>query len=348
MKRMALALALALGYGYAWTAPPVRADDPRIARMGRTVAQADGGLRFAYPGVRLSFAFEGKTLALDAAASGDDSYLDVVIDGGAPRTVRLSKHIQTLELVNGSRAGVHRVDIMHRSESWHGVVTLSRVATDGDLLAVPALPERKMLVLGDSVTCAEAIDRVAGDKKNPSWWNPRQSYGMLAAQALNAQVHLVCHGGRGLVRSWNGRTDEANLPDFYDLAIANAGQPVRWDHADYDPDLIVSAIGTNDFSTGIPDREMYVQAYVKLVHALLRNHRHAQIVLTEGAILHGARKAALTGYIAETIKRVGNPRVHAATSAHHPGDATDAHPTKRQHAAMARELVPQLRSVTGW
>ncbi|HEX8611594.1 MAG TPA: bifunctional acetylxylan esterase/glucomannan deacetylase AxeC2 [Telluria sp.] len=352
MYRRTLAVALTLAYGiacsHALAEPPVRADDPRIARMGRTVAQADGSLRFAYPGVRLSLAFEGKALSVDAAASGGRSYIEVVVDGGAARIIRLSATPQAIGLVNARHAGVHRVDILHRSESWHGVVTLARFVTDGRLLATPALPQRKMLVLGDSVTCGEAIDRVDGGEKDASWWNPHVSYGMLAAQALGAQVHLVCHGGRGLVRSWNGRTDDDNLPDFYELSIASESQPVRWDHAGYDPDLIVSAIGTNDFSTGIPERAAYVKAYERLVRTLLRNHPHAQIVLTEGAILSGERKAALAGYIAETIELTGSARVHAAVSLHHPGDAADAHPTKAQHAAMARELVPQLRAVTGW
>ncbi|ATQ74885.1 xylan esterase [Massilia violaceinigra] len=348
MNRNALALALLLVHGGAWAEPVVRADDPRIARMGRTVARTDGSLRFAYPGVQLSLAFEGKALSVDAAASGERSVLEVVVDGGAARIIKLSAKSRTIKLVDERQAGIHRVDIMHRTESWHGVVTLARFVADGTLHTAPVLPQRKMLVLGDSVTCGEAIDRVDSETKKPSWWNPRASYGMLAAQTLGAQVHLVCHGGRGLLRSWNGRTDNDNLPDFYELAIANEEQRVRWDHAGYWPDVIVSAIGTNDFSTGIPERDSFVKAYQRLVRTLLRNHPHALIVLTEGAILNGERKAALNGYIAETIRRVGSARVHAATTMHHPGDATDAHPTRAQHAAMARELVPQLRDLTGW
>ena len=348
MNRTALALALLLVHAGARAEPVVRADDPRIARMGRTAALADGSLRFSYPGVQLSLSFEGKALSVDAVASGERSYIDVVVDGGAARIIKLSATARTIKLVDERQAGIHRVDIMHRTESWQGVVTLARFVTDGTLHTAPVLPQRKMLVLGDSVTCGEAIDRVDGETKKPSWWNPRASYGMLAAQALGAQVQLVCHGGRGLLRSWNGRTDDDNLPDFYELAIANDEQRVRWNHAAYWPDLIVVAIGTNDFSTGIPERDAYVNAYVSLVRTLLRNHPHALLVLTEGAILNGERKTALTSYIAETIRRVGNARVHAVASVYHPGDAIDAHPTKAQHAAMARELLPQLRDLTGW
>lgn len=205
-----------------------------------------------------------------------------------------------------------------------------------------------MLVLGDSVTCGEAIDRVAGEQKNTRWWNARESYGMLTAKALNAQVNLVCWGGRGLIRSWNGKTDEANLPDFYEYAVGDNNPEFKWDHQQFQPDLIVSAIGTNDFSPGIPDRETYVTAYVKLINKLLANHPQAHIAITEGAILNGEKKLALIDYIREAISRVNNTHVHQVTSNNYPGDAQDAHPTKEQHAAMAKDLTPQLKALMDW
>jgi lysophospholipase L1-like esterase len=352
MKHELLALAATLAASLAWGAASqavheIPANDSHIARMGRMTEEADGALRFAYPGVRLSFSFTGSTLSFDAWSSGTRSYLEAVVDGGAPQRIKVGVERATFTLLHAGKPGRHRVEIMHRSESWHGVVTLAGFATDGKFDAPPALPQRRLLVLGDSVTCAEGVDRHEG-KKDSTWTDPRHSYGMLAAEALRAQVHLVCYGGRGLVRSWNNRTDEHNLPDFYEMAIADAAQPARWDHRRYDPDLIVSAIGTNDFSPGVPERESYVTAYVNFVRTLLRNHPCAQVVLTEGSILNGENKEVMKSYIAETIRRVGDPRMHAVAASHYPGDALDAHPTGEQHARMAGELVPQLRQVMGW
>jgi hypothetical protein len=84
------------------------------------------------------------------------------------------------------------------------------------------------------------------------------------------------------------------------------------------------------------------------VRTLLRDHPHAQIALSEGAILNGEKKAALTDYIAATVARVGDTRVHAIPSIHHPGDAADMHPLTSQHAEMAQELAPQLQALMGW
>jgi lysophospholipase L1-like esterase len=342
-----LAMLLA-GSGHAFET--IRADDARISRMGRSVPGADGTLRFGYPGVTLEVTFTGSQLTVDAAG-GADSLLDVIVDGAEPTILRPGPGLHSIALVKDAQPGPHRVSLVHRTETWLGLVSIAGFSTDGRFGPAPPLPARKLLVLGDSVSCGANMERV-GDKSNPYWWNARISYGMLLGRALQAQVQLVCYGGRGLVRSWNGRTDEANLPDFYQLAIAAAvppsADPVKWQQTGYDPDLILVAIGTNDFTTGIPERDAYVAAYESFVRTLLRDHPHAQLVLTEGAILNGEKKDRLSAYLLETVQRAGSPRVHAIPSEYHPGDAADAHPTTAQHVQMADELAPRLRRLMGW
>ena len=328
-------------------AASMTAADPHVARMGRTGINADGAVRFGYPGVSFYLNFEGTRLSVEAEASGENSYLDVIVDGVA-RKVRLAYGRQTVSLVDGASAGKHAVEIVNRSETWHGTAALLRFDTDGKWNAAPILPQRKMLVLGDSVTCGEAIDRVAGAKKDPSWWNARSSYGMLMARELHAQVQLVCYGGRGLIRTWENKTDEMNLPDYYQLAVADLQKPVRWDQRDYRPDVILSTIGTNDFNLGIPDREQYVGTYVRFVRTLLKDHPQARIVLTEGGLVTGEKRLALIEYVAETVKRVGDKRVHAIASKPYSGDADDGHPTREQTVNIANDLLPQVRTIMNW
>jgi lysophospholipase L1-like esterase len=326
-------------------AESIQATDDRIAVMGRIAKANDGSVRFSFPGVSFFANFEGKQLSIEAFSSSENSYLDVIIDNGTPKTVKLSTTPQVINLLSNSDSKNHSVEIIHRSETWHGVVTLKQFSSDGKFNATPQLPKRKIMVLGDSVTCAEAIERVEGAKKNTSWWNPRLSYGMLTAKNLNAQVQLVCMGGRGLIHSWNGKTDEHNLPGFYQDAIPEL---VPWNQTQYHPDVIVSAIGTNDFATGIPDREIYVSTYVKFVTQLLIDHKQAQILLIEGSILNGDSKTALTEYLTEVAKRVNDKRIHTASSTHYPGSFGDAHPDKAQHAAMANDLTEQIQKVIKW
>ncbi len=80
----------------------------------------------------------------------------------------------------------------------------------------------------------------------------------------------------------------------------------------------------------------------------------AAIILTEGAIVSDdenpqrPQKATLRDDLAETVRRLGDPRVTVFPSTHYPGDACNAHPTRDQHAAMARDLEPAIRRAAGW
>jgi hypothetical protein len=202
--------------------------DSQVAHMGRFEKASDGSARIGYPGVSFFVAFEGKELNLEAQSSGNQSHLEVTVDKEAPKVIKLTSSPALINLVKSDSTKKHQVAIVHRGETWHGIVTLKNLSTDGKFLAAPVLPKRKILVLGDSVTCGEAIERIPDGKKDSSWWNPGLSYGMLTAKALNAQVQLVCMGGHGLIRSWDGKTNELNLPDYYELAIADQNNPVKW------------------------------------------------------------------------------------------------------------------------
>lgn len=346
--RAALFAAMLLALGPASAAEQaIRADDARVLRMGRTVAESDGTLRFGYAGVTIALAFEGTRLEMDAEG-GKDSLVDVLVDGAPARTLRLGPERRRVALVENAPPGRHAVALVLRTEAWLGVPALHGFSSDGAFVQAAPLPSRRMLVLGDSVTCGAIMERKGSDKNDPYLWNARLSYGMLVAQALQAQVQLVCHGGRGLVRSYHGRSDEPQLPAFYRMAIDEGARQPQWEQADYAPDLILVAIGTNDFTQGIPERGSYVAAYENFVRTLLREHARAQVVLTEGAILDGDKKAALTACIGETVARVGGARLHYLPSKHYAGDALDPHPTTAQHAAMAQDLAPPLRRLMGW
>lgn len=327
----------------------IPASDSSITIMGRTHTNSDKSIVMGYPGVSLFMQAEGKQLSIDIESSNGNSWIDVIVDDQPAKPIKISNQLQTVELFSFAESATHKVRITHRSENWHGKVKIAGFSLTGkQFLSAPELPKRKLLVLGDSVTCGEAIDRVADEQKNTRWWNARESYGLLTADALDAQVHLVCWGGRGLVRSWNGKTDETNLPEFYEYAVGDNNPDMKWDHKSYQPDAIVIAIGTNDFSPGIPDRDTYISTYVKLIQKLRRNHPQAEILLIEGSILNGESKKTLVDYIAETVKKLNDSKVHQGYSSHHPGDSSDAHPTKEQHSLMAKELTKQIKHLMVW
>lgn len=334
----------------------VPADDPRVQVTGRVDRARPGRVRIGYPGVALRIRFEGTSLAMRAEATTPDVYFDVSADGGVPRVLRLARGAADVVLADGLPPGTHTVELVHRNETWQGVASIAGFRADGRLLEPGPRPSRRLLFVGDSVTCGENVDRAAGGcRKDASNWSAAGSYGMRIARAVGAEAHLVCYGGRGLVRDWQGRADVLNAPRFFDLALPEDGGPA-WDHAAWTPDAVVVSLGTNDFSASagpFPGREAWVSACVAFVRQVRARHRSAGIVLTEGAIVGDEdpgrpARATLGAYLDEAVRRLADRRVVRAPSARHPGDACDAHPTAEQHEAMARELEPSVRAVAGW
>jgi len=341
--------------------------DPRIAIMGRIDRADSQRVRIGYPGVTLRLLVDGPSLAMRASCTTGNCRLGVTVDGGARQDLRLQKGEQRRSVFTAadSSRGPHTVEIVSLTEAWQGIVGIRTFETPhGRLLPAPPWPERRLLFIGDSVTCGEAIDRGAdcAIQHDPAGGADGDlSYGLLIARALSAQAQLVCYGGRGLVRDWRGRRDVPNAPQFWDLAVVDElprlHPGARWDHAGYRPDVVVVALGTNDFNLALPafpDREEFVGAYVAFVRAIRAGFPAAAVILTEGAIVSDdqdprrPQKTALREALAETGRRLGDPRVTVFPSAHYPGDACNAHPTREQHAAMARDLEPVIRRAAGW
>lgn len=348
--------------------------DPRIALMGRADRSDGARFRVGYPGVTWRLAFEGPALRMRASCTTGNCRLGVTVDGGAPRVLRLAQGDSEVAVADGLAPGAHTVEIVHRTEAWQGIAGVRGFLTPGGhLLAALPWPQRRLLFIGDSVTCGEAIDRggegvdrgegcaaiaAAGAAAGA---NGDLSYGMRLGRALSAQAQLVCYGGRGLLRDWRGRRDVPNAPQFFDLAVVDELPRLHpratWDHAAYVPDVVVVSLGTNDFNLALgafPAREEFVAAYVAFARAIRARYPRAAIILTEGAIVSDAddpqrpQKTALREALAETARRLGDPRLTVFPSQHYPGEPCNPHPTGEQHAAMARDLEPVIRRAAGW
>ncbi|WP_052480982.1 SGNH/GDSL hydrolase family protein [Gilvimarinus agarilyticus] len=326
--------------------------DTQIRWSGRTAATEGAGVRFGYPSVSANLAITGGTLSVMAHSSKPGTYLAVTVDDQPRRRFELATEPRLYPLVTDD-GKAHNIRLSHLGETWRGIVTVDHFElTNGQLQAPPKAPSRKLLVIGDSVTCGEGVHRPADNncEAGASWPDPDNSYGMLLGRELNAETQLVCYGGRGLTRSWNGRTDEAQAPQFFYQAIADSEAPAA-DLTAFVPDVILISLGTNDFSLGIgplPEREHFVSTYVDFTQRLLALYPDAEIALTEGAIVNDnadperPQKTVLREYIAATVEQLGSPRVRQVLSQYHPGDKCDAHPTGAQHRAMAHELQPLI------
>jgi lysophospholipase L1-like esterase len=363
LKQFTLSVTLALlvhvSSAKSQTAPPppqIAANDLRITLLGRYEMTDAKTPRFGYPGSGFIVRFQGKTLAFDVTSDSTTSALTLVVDHKEPKLLLLRKGEQTIEAADGLDDATHTLEVYKRTETWQGLVTLLGLRpTSSELLPSPPLPQRKLMFLGDSVTCGAGIDnndKCTADPLRPNG-DPYDSYGMRLGRRLDAQVQLVCYGGRGLERDYRGLgigDGVLNLPEFMDLAIAtdDATKRVPWDTTAYIPDGIVVSIGTNDFNlqpTKPLDGEKFVTDYVALLRHVLAEYPDAKIFATEGAIV---TNPLLRTYIQRAVAEVAQSRVVWAPSTHYPGNGCNGHPTRSQHAHMTDDFEPILRNSLHW
>ncbi len=362
LNRRTLALsagAFALAAGPAFAKPksktaPAPADvparSPLLSYEGRTAELDDGTVRAGFPGVTLRSRFEGTKLILKTAASSDNTYVDISVDGAAPKMVHLMKGTQQLVVFEGA-AGVHAVEIARRNESWEGTWDISGATVEGGgFLTPPELPAKKLMFIGDSVTCGAACDVARDDpREDMTVNNAQKTYARLLAKRLNTQVHLVSYGGRGLIRDWQGIRDTNNAPQFYERAAPDE-PALPWNAAGYVPDAIGIMLGQNDFNQGIPDQNEFVNAYVEFVEKVRRDAPKAVVFLIDTPIATDdaiPRRTVLLAYIDEVVRRLRSPLVSHANIKHYAGRPANGHPIAEDHIGIADELEPLFKKALG-
>jgi hypothetical protein len=243
--------------------------------------------------------------------------------------IHLKKGENEIALPTGTApSGGWTVDIVRRTESWMGTSSFDGVLLPAgcEMLPPPAFPTRKLMFIGDSFTCGEFNERFPPENDStPRSTNAARSYGMLLAKWLNAQVHLVSYGGRGITREWDGHTDVNIVPVFFPRSLPDTPGSV-WDHSRYQPDVAA-----------------YPGAY---------------IILTESAFQSDGsdgRPRTSRDHLLQTIQEVterrhaaGDSRVRIARTGFFPGTPTNGHLVAFQHEQIANDLIGPIREVTGW
>jgi lysophospholipase L1-like esterase len=332
-------------------------NDDRIQIIGRVDDRDPLKPRLAYPGSEIRLRIHGSSVALGISSDSDKSALTIVVDHGAPRLQLLHAGRNDLRFAAVPAEGDHTFEIIKRTETWQGILTFESISLPGgaSLLPPTARSARKLMFVGDSVTCGAGVNNNATCKPDPE--NPANdaydSYGLLLGRRLDAEVQLVCYGGRGLVRDYRGLAIEDNVlnaPQFLSLTIPSDAPDgrVAWDAARFQPDAILFSLGTNDFNlekTKPLDEPKWIEAYVSLLRAARALYPKAKFLVTEGAIV---TDPLLRSMLQTAVAESGDPLASYVPSQHYPGNGCDGHPTAAQHLQMTDDFEPMFRARLGW
>jgi lysophospholipase L1-like esterase len=314
-----------------------------------------------FPGITVRFVYRGPAPVLRLSAGSANCCFNLACNGWEPVVIHLNQGENEIALPTGNApAQGWLIELVRRTESWQGVAIFEglQLPPGCELLPPPPWPGRRLMFIGDSVTGAEYVERFPPENvSTPRSANAGRSFGMLLGRWLDAQVHLVSYGGRGVMRDWQGRTDVANAPQFFQRTLPDDPDS-HWNHADYSPDAIVVCLGQNDFSKDLPDEAIYTKAYDDFIGEVRSAHPQAALVLGELSLfgetpgtLDRAKRDQLNRVI-ETVaarRRAGGDRRIAAAPVHYqPGTPTNAHPVAFQHEQIALDLLGPIRALTGW
>jgi hypothetical protein len=334
-------------------------DDPRITYMGR-VELSNQQARMGFPGVTIRFVYRGPAPVLKMSGSSSNCYFNLSCNGWDPVAIRLQPGTNEIALpTRTAPAGGWMIELVRRTESWMGTASFDGLLLPKgcELLPPPPWPERKLLFIGDSVTCGEYDERFPPENdKSPRTTNAARSYGMLLARWLHAQAQLVSYGGRGLTRNWDGDTNVNTVPVFFPRALPD-DPASTWDPAKYSPDVIVINDGT-DLDSGPMDEAKFIDAYAAFVAAVRKAYPKAWILLSESPFQTDGSDGRLRterDQLLRTIEAVvrerhhtGDMRIRIVPVGFQPGTPTDTHPVAFQQEQIAQDFLGPIREVTGW
>ncbi len=333
------------------------ADRPEFQYMGRVLIN-QGEATYNWPGVTVAVDFSGKVLGI-RLKGGERNYFNVWVD---------DYPVQVVHAVNDTvwwfperlSRGQHQLRLVKRTEADMGTAVFYGLylGAKEQLIQPAALLERKLLFIGNSITCGygtEGGNRT--ERFNPSTENCEKSYAPIMARAFNAQYHLISHSGLGMVRNY-GDPEKLSvklkpMPARLDYLLDNDSTR-RYDLNNYEPEAIVVNLGTNDFSTHpFPDEADFVEAGKALLHQLLATYPGVKIFCIAGPMMDEPAFTCTKRMVHEVrvetnsgdVVFVGVPRqlLNPETDL-----GSDSHPSYRGQLKTAGMILPVIGTVLNW
>ena len=333
----------------------VPADNANIQYVGRICFQNPKQPRFTFPGVQINARFTGTSLRM--MAKPKSGYFMVQIDGAEPFKVSfMGERDSVATLATALQRGEHTVRMMYVIEGYELKPDFRGFVLDegASLLPPPALPERTIEFIGNSITCGYGNESISRDDPfEYATENHYYTYGQMTARALNAMAYVVARSGIGVYRSFGGpktgtpenvMTTEYEYTNLYDRSE-------RWDFSRYQPQVVCINLGTNDLSTNNSDPDLFKQAYKRFLQQVRSHNPKAKIVCLCGSMLSGRELLIAKMMIQSVINEVrstGDQEIYFFEFSIASSYGADWHPSLLQHQKMAGELTAFLRTLMHW
>ncbi len=345
-----------------------------VKPLGRTLP-LDGSLWMAWSATGAEFRFTGRrcevTLRGDERAALPDAgenhaRIAMYVDGKRVADVMIDAPEKTCTVCDFDVPRTVIVRIVKLSETAMATCGIKAITIDDEASIAPTpAKDRRIEIVGDSITCGYGMDdEVAEHHFATSTEDVTGAYAYKTAAALDADYSIVSISGYGIISGYTATAEEKitaqTLPQYYSKMgfcygayEGRCAEDTPWDHENFQPDLIVINLGTNDDSYCLDhaDRQAdYRDSYVRFLKDVRRCNPQAKILCILGIMgirLCPHMTAAAEAYARETDD-TNITTLHFPEQLEEDGRTADYHPTARTHDKAAAKLTAFIRDMMGW
>lgn len=315
-------------------------------------ANGEKTYEYSWPAIYFETAFKGDSLTLKFDDNQNNFQL-IVNDRAA---IAINKPGKKDFIVPDLSQGTHRIRLEKISETQHSTGRFLGFFSDDKPVALPKR-KRQIEFIGDSYTVGYgniSPSRECNDEELFNNTNSQLAFGPLVAKQFNADYRINASSGFGIVRNYSGINPDKSLIGIYPFTLHHN----HYIHADnWQPQVIVIGLGTNDFSTPLKDGERwktreelradYVQKYSEFIKSLHRKHSKAQFILMASDRMEGEIANQLTKVI-DQVKTAGVKKIDSIIFTGLDFQGCHWHPSANDDATLAKTLTEYLQSNKIW
>jgi lysophospholipase L1-like esterase len=258
--------------------------------------------------------------------------------------------------IEGLSKGPHAVSVLVATESQAAPNTFGGFAIPaGEKARTPEPRHRQIEFIGDSHTVGYgniSATRTCTEDKVWDDTDDTQAFGPITAAHYDADYQVNAISGRGVVRNYNGFKGDT-LPQAYPYVLFDKKQ--KYDDAAWKPQVLVIALGTNDFSTPLNPGEPwktrdelhadYESTYVKFLQELREKNPKASIIVWATDVANGEIEAE-AGKVVQQIKQQGDQHISFLPIDGLSFGACNFHPSLADEKVISDKLVQLIDADT--
>jgi lysophospholipase L1-like esterase len=314
------------------------------------------------PGSYFKFGFKGTVCEIflrDQHLYNQLNYITIELDGQYFKRFALDSMKQSYIVASDLADTEHTMLVCKATEAGIGYVKFSGIICN-ELVEVENKNNRLIEYIGNSITCGMGLDNSGIPCDSAQWYdqhNAYLAYGPLTARSLKADWILSSVSGIGMTRFWN--TDGPTMPQVYNNLYLNNDNSKMWNPQNSNPDLVSICLGQNDFSDGegskpraALDSIRFAHDYIGFLKNIRKQYPDAQFACISSPMIDGDKKVKLFSYLSAIAKHMqekeNETKIHVFEFAKTYNTGCDWHPSRKDHLAIANELLPFYKKIMRW